>query len=632
MNKQGWQIKPVFAIGALCLLMNLSAAAAGKASAVARPNVVIMFTDDQGTLDAHCYGSTDLYTPTMDKLAATGVRFTQAYSHTVCCPARAMLMTGRHPQRSGVNNWTQSHPLDQGRTVMDSSEVTLAEALRDAGYKTALFGKWHLGADFEHGPPEQGFDRFFGHRGGFIDNYQHIYMHGKGFHDLYEGNKEVFRNGEYFPDMITARALEYIGENRSNPFFLYLAFNIPHYPEQADPKFDDRYKNMEMPRQSYAKMVSTVDDRMGQVLRKLDALGLRENTIVIFQSDNGYSGENYQIKHPDHASGLPVGHNYGPNSGGGNTGKWIGKKGTFFEGGIRVPCIVSYPSALPQGVVRDQAITVMDWMPTVLGLCGVQRPDLQFDGHNILPIINENRPSLYQAMHWQWGTQWAVRENGWKLIRGKKSALELYNLGGDQPEQKDHADTHPEIVDRLQRMHDEWARDVMTQSDRVLFALPKKTDAGGLTVHHAKSEKNVWLFTGQKSGLEADAADLAPLVGNGFNLTVDFTVNQCGGTLFEWGGGKNRVALYLKDRYLWFALTANGKTETLRSPDPFVPMPCSVTAAVKPSGQMYLISRNMGRGSMPGPGLLAGVPPGRMHVGDGFSGRLKKLEISMPHR
>ncbi len=241
--------------------------------ATRRPNVVIFFTDDQGTLDAGCYGSTDLFTPTMDALARRGVRFTQAYAHTVCCPARALLMTGRHPQRCNVNTWTQGNARDTNKgTNMFREEVAIAEALRGAGYRTVLFGKWHLGAHLDHGPTEQGFERFLGLRGGFIDNYNHFFLHGGGFHDLYEGKKEVFARGKYFPDLVTARALEFIEERGREPFFMCVAFNIPHYPEQADAKFDERYKDLKMPRQSYAKMISTTDDRMGLVMAKLDEL------------------------------------------------------------------------------------------------------------------------------------------------------------------------------------------------------------------------------------------------------------------------------------------------------------------------------------------------------------------------
>ncbi|MEM7603690.1 MAG: sulfatase-like hydrolase/transferase, partial [Verrucomicrobiota bacterium] len=444
--------KFLIAIGALTA--SLGGSGVHGAESAERPNVVIFFTDDQGTLDANCYGSTDLYTPTMDKLAETGVRFTQAYSHLYCCPARAMLLTGRHPQRTGIHDWAQGRPFDRGKTVLARSEVTLAEALREVGYETALFGKWHLGADDNVEPTEHGFDEFFGHRSGFIDNYVHYFLHGKGFHDLYDGKEEVFRRGEYFPGLVVDRALDFLERNQENPFFLYFASNLPHYPEQADAKFDERYQHLEMPRRDYAKTISTFDDHMGQVVKKLEDLGLRENTIVIFQSDNGHSAEDYQIRHPDHSSGLPLGHNYGPNKGSGNTGKWIGQKGTFFEGGIRVPAIASHPGSFPEGAVRDQPITAMDWMPTVLNLCGVERPDLAFDGHNLLPVIQKDAPSPNQVMHWQWVSLWAVREGNWKLVQNRNVPLALYNLTDEKPEQKDHLKEQPEIVARMQSLHE----------------------------------------------------------------------------------------------------------------------------------------------------------------------------------
>ena len=185
------------------------------ASAVlrAKPNVVVFFTDDQGTLDAGCYGSDDLLTPAIDKLAKTGVRFTQAYAHTVCCPARAALMTGRHPQRSGVNHWTQGDMNSAKGINMALAEVTMAEVLKRAGYRTALFGKWHLGAHRDYGPKKQGFDEFFGIRDGFIDNYNHYFLHGTGFHDLYEGTTPVKAPGKYFPELMTQRSLAFIEES-----------------------------------------------------------------------------------------------------------------------------------------------------------------------------------------------------------------------------------------------------------------------------------------------------------------------------------------------------------------------------------------------------------------------------------
>ncbi|MHC4737669.1 MAG: sulfatase-like hydrolase/transferase [Planctomycetota bacterium] len=459
----------------------------GNKQTVRRPNVLLFLTDDQGTLDAHCYGSKDLYTPTMDDLAKNGIRFTQAYAHTVCCPARALLLTGRHPQRSGINSWAQSKPQTQKGVNMNLEELTLAEALKRAGYRTAIFGKWHLGAALGYGPTTQGFDEFYGMRDGFIDNYNHYQLHGKGFHDLYRAETEVFDNGKYFPDLVVNEANRFLMANKNNPFFLYVAFNVPHYPEQADKKFDEKYEKLPMPRRSYAKMISTTDDRMGQVLAKLDELGLRENTIIIFMSDNGHSSENYKISVKDHNSGLAGGTDYGPNGGGGNTGRWRGAKGCFFEGGIRVPTVISFPKLLPKNIVRDQAVTAADFYPTILELCSVSLPDRKLDGQSLIPIIKSDKaPSHHKVMHWQWQNTWAVREGNWKLIVNGSDTTDkwqghpepkrlipkvfLGNLADDEPELKNYASEHLNIVRHLTKLHQHWAKDVFYNRKENLVA------------------------------------------------------------------------------------------------------------------------------------------------------------------
>tara|TARA_B100001750_G_scaffold212849_1_gene194932 strand:- start:460 stop:1857 length:1398 start_codon:yes stop_codon:yes gene_type:complete len=431
-----------------------------------RPNVVILFTDDQGTLDARCFGSQDLQTPNIDKLAKTGVRFTQAYAHTVCCPARAALLTGRHPQRSGVNTWMQGDMKGKAGRNMALEEITLAETLKAAGYRTALFGKWHLGAHRDHGPMKQGFDEFFGIRDGFIDNFNHYFLHGdKGYHDLYEGTAEVTRKGDYFPEMVTSRSLEFIERNRDRPFFLYLGFNIPHYPEQALKEHAALYRELPMPRRSYAAIVTTTDHYIGKILDQLEKLNLRKDTIVIFQSDNGHSTESYAIRGAEHASGYPKGHRYGANGGGGNTGKWIGGKGTFLEGGIRTPAIISYPARLPQGTARDQVITVMDWYPTVLELCGIDPPKVTLDGRSVLPVVKDAKAvSKHETLYFQWQSRWAVRQGDWKLIgtrdRKGKAKLTLHQLTGKNPEKKNLAAKRPELTRRLHSLHEAWKKNV----------------------------------------------------------------------------------------------------------------------------------------------------------------------------
>lgn len=426
-----------------------------------QPNVVILYTDDQGTLDAGCYGSADLHTPNIDRLARDGVRFTQAYAHTVCCPSRAALLTGRHPQRSGVNSWTQGNMKGADGINMDLGETTIAEVLKEAGYRTGLFGKWHVGSHRDHGPTKQGFDEFFGIRNGFIDNFNHYFLHGRGYHDLYEGTTEVFRDGQYFPELVTDRAVEFIEKNRDDPFLLYVGFNIPHYPEQALAEHTELYKDLPMPRRSYAAIMSTTDHYIGIILEKLDALDLTGNTIVIFQSDNGHSAEDKAaIDIDDHKSGYPRGHYYSAHGGGGNTGKWIGAKGSFLEGGVRVPAIVSWPAKLPKGIVRDQAVTIMDWFPSLVEWCGAEMPGAALDGRSLQAVIDSaDAPSAHPVLYFQWQSRWAVREGDWKLIReGKRTTL--HNLADEAPEAKDYLGEKPEIAASLRARYDAWARDV----------------------------------------------------------------------------------------------------------------------------------------------------------------------------
>jgi arylsulfatase A-like enzyme len=306
---------------------------------------------------------------------------------------------------------------------------------------------------------EQGFDRFYGHLGGFIDNYRHHFLHGSGFHDLYHQNREIFEDGTYFPDLMTKKALDFIETNQHRPFFLYVAYNIPHYPEQPDPQFDERYAKLPMPRRSYAKMISTTDHRMGIVMKKLTDLGLRQNTIVIFMSDNGHSAEDgARIRGEDHSSGLPQGTYYHAHGGGGNTGPWRGHKGTYFEGGLRVPAIISYPGKLPEKAVRHQAITAADWFPTVLELCGMEPPPgVTLDGKSLVPLIHDpEQPSPHKALHWAWSNGWAVREGPWKLIGTRDQAQQLVRLTDPEPERTNYLKERPNLASRLHQLHRDW--------------------------------------------------------------------------------------------------------------------------------------------------------------------------------
>lgn len=289
----------------------------------------------------------------------------------------------------------------------------------------------------------KGFDEFYGFRSGFIDNYSHFFLKRGGFHDLYDGKKEIFETDKYFPDLMTKRALQFVDENKDGPFFMYVPFNLPHYPEQPDKKFDALYKDMKMPRQSYAKVISTTDDRMGRIMARLKEHGLRDNTIIIFMSDNGHSVEARA------------------NKGGGNTGKWRGNKGNFYEGGIRVPAVISYPKKLSAGIVRDQAITAMDWLPTICDLCEIPLPDVKLDGKSLMPVIRSKSAKLHnELMHWQWQNRWAVMEGQWKLIGKDNKAEFLATLSGPEPEKKNYIDEKPDIVKRLKSLHVKWLKQV----------------------------------------------------------------------------------------------------------------------------------------------------------------------------
>ena len=318
-----------------------------------KPNVIVILTDDQGSIDLNCYGSDDLVTPNMDQLVNSGVKFTQFYGAPVCSPSRAGLLTGKTPQRAGV----PGNVSLQKEAGMPGSQYTMAEMFKDAGYKTAHIGKWHLGAAENKQPNAQGFDYSFGHFVGCIDNYSHYFFwSGPNKHDLYRNGEEVFHPGEFFPDLMLQEATEFVAENKSEPFFMFYAMNTPHYPYQGTPEWLEYYQNQGVayPRDLYAAFLSTMDDNIGNLIQKLKDQGISENTIIVFQSDNGHSTE------------------MRAHGGGGNSGIYRGAKASLFEGGIRVPAAISWPNVLPAGEVRNQLAVNADWMPTLAELCEIK--------------------------------------------------------------------------------------------------------------------------------------------------------------------------------------------------------------------------------------------------------------------
>jgi arylsulfatase A len=423
------------------------------ATAAEKPNVIVIMADDQGSIDLGSYGATDLATPHTDALAARGVRFTQFYSAApVCSPSRAGLLTGRWPVRAGVPGNCASQ--QGGKGALPPSEITLAEMFKSAGYATAHIGKWHIGYTPDTLPLAQGFDHSFGHMGGCIDNFSHFfYWSGPNIHDLWRNGTEVYHDGEFFPDLMVREASQFMEENREKPFFIYYALNSPHYPYQGDAKWLAHFKDLPHPRNLYAAFVAAQDQRLGDLFAKVDELGLREKTIVVFQSDNGHSTEERA------------------HYGGGSAGPYRGAKFSLFEGGIRLPAIISWPGKLPRNEVRDQTAHSCDWLPTLAALAGVAAPDVHLDGRSLVGVLNDGAaPSPHEgrSLHWQVGegpkADWAVREGEWKLIgrsrdtgKGDRdAALEglLYNLAEDPSEKKNLAAQYPDQVRHLRELHE----------------------------------------------------------------------------------------------------------------------------------------------------------------------------------
>jgi arylsulfatase A len=410
---------------------------ASAAATNARPNVIIVIADDQGSVDAACYGAKDLVTPGIDGIAAKGVRFTQFYSAApVCSPSRAGLLTGCYPWLVGMPNNGAAPPTetdDQLDTFtgagISATAPTMADMFRAAGYATAHIGKWHLGFSNGHKPLDKGFDYSFGFMGGCIDNYSHFfYWDGANREDLWENNQRVRMPGHFFPDLMIEKAEKFIGTHRDRPFFMYFAMNMPHYPYQGDAKWLEYYKHLPAPRSLYAAFVSTLDDRVQQLMKYLDDNGLRDNTIIIYQSDNGHSVEERA------------------HFGGGSSGPYRGAKFSVFEGGIRLPAIISWPGHLPEGQVRSQIAHACDWLPTLAELCDVPLPKANLDGRSLVPVINSaDAPSPNDYLQWRLGKQWAVRQGPWKLLHNPNDASDRYPSVGGQPF-SDTPAMHPELA------------------------------------------------------------------------------------------------------------------------------------------------------------------------------------------
>jgi arylsulfatase A-like enzyme len=433
----------------LCFSSQVAGLAQRSNSAPEKPNIILILADDMGWADAGFNGGKEIKTPNLDKLAAGGARLAQFYVQPVCSPTRAALMSGRYPMRHGlqvgvVRPWAQyGLPLD---------ERTLPQALKEAGYATAITGKWHLG-HFERAylPTARGFDHQYGHYNGAIDYFKHDR---DGGHDWHRDDKASYDEG-YSTHLLATDAVKFINENAGRkPFFLYVPFNAVHAPHQVPEKYEEPYAHLPEPRRTYAGMLAAMDEAIGQIVAALDEKGLRRDTIIIFSSDNGGP-----------APGRVT-----------DNGPFRAGKGTLYEGGVRAAACVAWEGRIKPGTVVDQPLHAVDWYPTLLKLAGVSlKQKLQLDGRDAWPAIAEGKASPHaEILLNATPNTGAIRVGDWKLVLNDnvgagenagarrpdeegRVSIELFNLADDPYEKRNLAESDPGRVKELRAQYDRLA-------------------------------------------------------------------------------------------------------------------------------------------------------------------------------
>jgi len=424
-----------------------------------KPNIVLFLADDLGCHDLGCWGADDLQTPHIDSIAAAGARFTNWYSAApVCAPARAALLTGRYPIRAGVPG---------NGPALRASETTIAQALKPAGYATALIGKWHLGTTPDTDPNGHGFDRFYGFHAGCIDYFSHRYYWGEpktvNYHDLWRDRTEIFEDGQYTTELFAREGMKFVREHRADPFFLYMPFNAPHYPMHAPARYHERFPKLAPERRTYAAMISALDDAVGQVLGTLRDLRLENDTLVLFSADNGATREA--------RAGLD-----GKPATAGNNAPFRGNKFSAFDGGMHVPMAMRWPGVIPKGQVIRELGSHLDLLPTICKTAGAALPaNRTLDGFDALPLASSAGKSPHDAIYWSSGGQLAVRRGPWKLVRNGKTfdgtpdgdkaltgddALFLSNVEQDPGESRNLRHENATVADELLTMAEQWAQRV----------------------------------------------------------------------------------------------------------------------------------------------------------------------------
>ncbi len=436
------------------LALAAASLAAADTKAVRAPNIVFILADDLGYGDLGCYGSKDIKTPFIDSMAKQGLRFTDFYvTAPVCSPTRAGFLTGRSQLRCGVETVLTPGHLEIGLPL---NETTVAQLLKQGGYVTGIFGKWHLGYTAKFNPVNRGFDKFIGNLAGFLDYHSHV---NPAFgYDWWDGLKQLEEKG-YSTALITKHSIEFVRKNREKPFFLFVSHQAPHSPYQGPddkPEFvmaDGKpvkltiQQSKEQRDALYVKMVECMDTAVGDLIEAMDEEGLTDNTLFMFVSDNG----------PSYLAG--------------SVGGLSGGKHTLMEGGIRVPAIAFWPGKIKPGIVTDEPATILDMFPTFLSLAGIKpAKELELDGLDLGPLLFRNEALPKRTLNWRHLGGVAAREGKWKLIGkydptanesdfGGKSG-KLYDLQADLAEKEDVAEKHPEIVARIKAAHELWEKGI----------------------------------------------------------------------------------------------------------------------------------------------------------------------------
>ena len=440
-----------------------------------KPNVILILTDDQGYGDIASHGHPYLITPNMDKLRKMGVRLEQFHVDPTCSPTRAALLTGRYSGRVGV--W---HTV-MGRNMLREDETTIASVLRNAGYRTGVFGKWHLGDTYPYGARFRGFDEALVHYGGGVGQTPDFW--GNDYFDDYYNKNGSWRPFQgYCTDVWFREALQFIRDSRDNPFFLYLPTNAPHQPLHVPERYRALYDEVDVPEQLkiFWGMITNIDDNLGIMLERLEQWNLTENTIIIFMGDNGTAEANWWPT--DEHSAWNNLYNAGMR----------GSKNSHYDGGHRAFCYVYYPAAGINGGRKINNITAhIDIMPTLLELCGIGKPEgVEFDGRSLVPLLTgidgkwRERTLFVQNQRVLDPVKWrktAVMTDRWRMIDNK----ELYDMNTDPAQRYNVINDYPEVADRLRNDYDRWWDDISQQFDKTtpLYIGAQQENPVQLTAH-----------------------------------------------------------------------------------------------------------------------------------------------------